>query len=498
LKLQLHTEEKIVQKLQTKIHEQEILQKKYAHLDISKICEMYKKHGDNLQIKYDENKHGIEKIKARIEELYDGEPDINKSIIIKRKLEYVKELEKRMLKKIISANELMRLVKERSKLPSKTVLEANSARALELKDEMGNLKQSIDNAEDAIEALKDHEYNPKCEFCINNKLVKNARNQEKGLPNLRKRMKRVKKEYEPIENTPELLSKLEDIDRQIRAQPHLEPIDLNGSKEWSRLKGTESVAYLSELLLKAENTVQEQTERQSNELRLKQLEEENKLLNPLLKYNAEELSELAEKLTELRDTHLKKDRKVQSLNERIHYSEKQQKKYKKKELELEDYKEYEVAIGRNGIPKILRNQMIGKLEIQINDIIGGIAAFNVRIDEESSTIRFVNDIRWKKMDIAAYMGSGSEKLLIEMALRTVIAKKTAHSSNLLIMDESLSYLDANKREVLDGLFTALNKYFKTVLVISHDVNVKEHVGTVIAAEKGVDWKTELEDMPVAR
>lgn len=500
LKSKISRKTKIVKALQRKIQNKEEVQKKYAHLDITELNDICDKYDDNLQDKYDANREEIKRTKNKISELTAGDPNMNKINMIKEAISYAVDLEERSLKTSDSAAELTNLLEQRSKLPSRTVLKTNSTREIDLKEDITSYEQSINSAHNAIEALKDHKYDPKCKYCINNKLVINAQGQEKGLPLLEKRLRRAKEEYNTVKNAGDQLRALDLIDKEIAACPPTTPIDLDASIECSRRQGSESSDNLKMLLRKEETIMQEQMNRQSYLLKLKYLEDENKLLEPLLKYDVSELRNLSRRLTSLREDYRKTDSEIRSLTERIQYTKNIKIKLVKKENLLKNYITYAAAIGRNGIPKLLRNRMIVDLEQSINSIIGEMAPFNVLIDSCSSTIRLIrkgSDIS-KKTDICASMGSGSEKLLIEMALRTIIATKTPCSSNLLIMDESLSYLDANKKDVLDGLFTALNRHFKTVLVISHDINVKEHVEQTIWPTKLEDFSERLKDMPIGR
>jgi DNA repair exonuclease SbcCD ATPase subunit len=308
------------------------------------------------------------------------------------------------------------------------------------------------------------------------------------------------KEHKSVENADEMYRTINEIDRQLSLLPENNDVsyDVIATKEWQNRGLTMSSSVLKSRLDNERRTLQGQIERQRAEKHLAELRDRQKRLKPLLNCNFEEISSLEESIQNLASRERVLAESLGSAKERAKSLKKLLVDVAQCDADYEAYKAYENALGRDGIQKTLRNRMIRDLETQMNAIIGSLAPFNIKIEEETSMIRFVRDARKNDAEMLAHMGSGSEKLLIELALRTVMATRAKHSINMLILDESLSFLDSNKREVLNGLFAVLNKYFKTVLVISHDVNVKEHVQKLLEVKKGANWDEIRDNMPLDR
>jgi DNA repair exonuclease SbcCD ATPase subunit len=477
------------------------LEKKLAGQNIADIREVRDElAGRNVGKVYAETEDQVAKLQHLIENLPNGQPDLKITVDLEAEYNYAVELEARVFaERRESGTRRAELLSARNKYPPKSKLQRDAKRLEELNDEIGYITSNILSAQQAAEALKKHEYDPNCKFCVKNILVERAREQLKQLPYLQKRLKSLEKEHKSVENADELYRTVNEIDKQLSLLPESEgSYDVAATEEWQKRGLKKSSLVLKHRLANERRMLQGQIERQCAEKHLSKLHDHLKRLKPLLNCNFEELSSLEEGIQNL----IKKERVLMEKFGRAKECAKRLRKLKEDVIQCdigyEAYKKYEAALGRDGIQKTLRNRMIRDLEAQMNAIIGSLAPFNIKIEEKTSMIRFVRDVRRNDAEMLAYMASGSEKLLIELSLRTVMATRAKHSSNMLILDESLSFLDSNKREVLNGLFVVLNKYFKTVLVISHDINVKEHVQKLLEVKKGVNWDEIRDNMPLDR
>jgi DNA repair exonuclease SbcCD ATPase subunit len=204
------------------------------------------------------------------------------------------------------------------------------------------------------------------------------------------------------------------------------------------------------------------------------LKEQKRMASRLLQ-DTERYGMLKERLTELKSS----AKRVLAVQERI-----------------EDLTIYGASMSRDGIPKQLAAKLVPRLEREINTVIAQISEFRISIDPLTASMSIV-DLTGKGQKLEAQMCCGSEKLIIELSLRAVIATMSCASApGIMMLDESLNDFDANKRGSLEALFRTLARHFETVVVISHEDYVKGLVEKQIMPVQQVDWKSELENMPV--
>jgi DNA repair exonuclease SbcCD ATPase subunit len=144
-------------------------------------------------------------------------------------------------------------------------------------------------------------------------------------------------------------------------------------------------------------------------------------------------------------------------------------------------------------------KLLPTLERKVNGIVGQLSDFQVKIDAETAEINYTHLNSGEKgvKDMMGQNACGSERLLIELSIRSLLGTETNSAPNMLIMDETLGYLDVNKRNNVQDLFQAVKKNFEMVLVISHDAQIRDNV-KIIKAKEGVDWDKLLKSAPGAR
>ena len=82
------------------------------------------------------------------------------------------------------------------------------------------------------------------------------------------------------------------------------------------------------------------------------------------------------------------------------------------------------------------------------------------------------------------MGSGAEKTIASMAVRlALISVSSLPKSQLFILDEPATALDAEHMEGFVRLLQMIKAQFKTVLIITHLESLKDVVDTTIDIDK---------------
>lgn len=151
------------------------------------------------------------------------------------------------------------------------------------------------------------------------------------------------------------------------------------------------------------------------------------------------------------------------------------------------YEIYLQMMGKNGISYQILGRKLPVVEEETNHILSQIVPFRVQIEnnDEEKTIKifvFADGLR-KPVELC----SGGEKTLVALALRTVLWRVSGLSkSKILILDESLSFLDEGKHEQVLKLLVYLKNYFKHIILITHNEQLKYIVDSAIYVEKDVE------------
>ena len=149
------------------------------------------------------------------------------------------------------------------------------------------------------------------------------------------------------------------------------------------------------------------------------------------------------------------------------------------------YSLYLDAMGKNGISYWIISKKLGYLTKLTNQILSHVVAwkFSIENNEEEKSIRFfISDEKGKRI---AELASGGEKTILSLALRAALWKLCLlPKSNILILDESLSFLDDEKFDVIIKLLKYLKaEFFKKIIVITHNQELKKEMDSFIYIEK---------------
>jgi hypothetical protein len=148
--------------------------------------------------------------------------------------------------------------------------------------------------------------------------------------------------------------------------------------------------------------------------------------------------------------------------------------------ELKIAKVMEIAYDHKGFTKLIINEIIPNMEKAISRITGTVCGYTVEIDE------FLNVYMkrsFKKYRIQA--GSGSEKLLINIAFRLMMVEYglAVCKSSMMFIDESFVSFDSDKKLLLPLIIQEILKRYDKVLIISHMDELKNMVKKTIKIKK---------------
>jgi len=151
-----------------------------------------------------------------------------------------------------------------------------------------------------------------------------------------------------------------------------------------------------------------------------------------------------------------------------------------------DYIAYDLfiqAMHPNGVSYRVIRSMLSVINSEIAKILNSIVDFEVFFDNVGSKLEIY--IKHPKYDPRPLsMGSGAEKTIASMAIRLgLISITNLPKSELFILDEPATALDAEHMDGFIRLLQMIKSQFKTVLLISHLETLKDVVDMTIDIQK---------------
>jgi len=156
------------------------------------------------------------------------------------------------------------------------------------------------------------------------------------------------------------------------------------------------------------------------------------------------------------------------------------------DLEKEEYQKlieefrvndiFTTLVSKKGIPTMLINSYLPKINQEISSILNGVVSFKVYLEEEAKNNNLNIYIDYGDSKRIIECASGMEKMMSSIAIRVALINVSSLSkSDIFIIDEGFGALDETNIEACSRLLNSLKKYFKSILVISHVDAIKDIV-----------------------
>ncbi|MEL6306765.1 MAG: SMC family ATPase [Chloroflexota bacterium] len=184
----------------------------------------------------------------------------------------------------------------------------------------------------------------------------------------------------------------------------------------------------------------------------------------------------------------------------LDYQRERKKKLEKQREETREeqaqYKELQMAFGKNGIPAMIIEAAIPELETSANELLGRMTdgrmhlTFNTQRAKASGT----GTIETLDIDIADELGtrpyemySGGEAFRVNFAIRVALSKMLARRAGAhlrtLFIDEGFGTQDDDGRTKLVEAITAIQADFDLILVITHIAELRDAFPVHVVVEK---------------
>ncbi|MBC8422068.1 MAG: metallophosphoesterase [Pelagibacteraceae bacterium] len=346
------------------------------------------------------------------------------------------------------------------------------------KIEIDKLKIEVRNKLDKTEKLVSLEYDPDCDFCMNNPFTLDAIKIKKEL-NDDKML--ATKYVTDIDNLDAKIKRMFNVrNHKLDYDTAIEDLRQLSIQKNNNITNTGLIAEKKKNVLSQITTVQDKIS--------KYYEQENDIL-----YNRE-LNKKSNDLTD-RQTILIDEIKVLNTEVRNTYGSLQVlensrrnilntiKKVDELESENKAYEYYLDAIKRDGVPYELISKSLPTIEREVNDILAQIVDFQIIFEMDGKNINnyivYDDDNVWP-----LEMCSGMERFISSLALRVGLINVTnLPRSNFLAIDEGFGSMDSDNINSVYQLFQYLKSQFQFTLIVSHIDSMRDAVDTLLEISK---------------
>jgi DNA repair exonuclease SbcCD ATPase subunit/DNA repair exonuclease SbcCD nuclease subunit len=339
------------------------------------------------------------------------------------------------------------------------------------------VKAQLNSAEEKINHLDKHEYDPNCRFCCDNEFVKDAMRAKEALPELQRFVQNATIQCTGIQQT---LDSWEGVDEQF-----------NQWKEWTdehkrlitireRLEGDIRTADSKiELLQTQKENVNADIQRYNDN---EETITKNQALDIQIQ-NVRRLKQGVEKqISDVNKLMLKLMSEVGATKTYIDNMIAKMEEVKELESKNQLYTFYLDAVKKDGVPYELISKALPAIENEVNNILGQVVDFSIAMDTDGKNINA--KIVYEDQEWALEMCSGMEKFISGLAIRVALINIcNLPRPNFLVIDEGFGTLDADNLSSLFMMMQYLKTQFDFIWVISHLEQMRDIVDGLIEIKK---------------
>ena len=146
---------------------------------------------------------------------------------------------------------------------------------------------------------------------------------------------------------------------------------------------------------------------------------------------------------------------------------------------------YLTVFGKNGIIKTIMKSVVPKLNNELMNLLGGVTKFNVEIRvNDKNEVEFWMVDNESSVEKLLSSGSGYEKTMASLAIRTVLTKVSClPRPNVTVFDEVLGKVSNENLEEVGLFFNRIKDYFENILLITHNPLIREWADNILTIKK---------------
>ena len=360
----------------------------------------------------------------------------------------------------------------------KTMREFWLTRFTTVQSEMSKTHIRITHNQSKIDNLSNHEYDPNCQYCVNNVFVKDAKEAETIIIKLQEEYDDLVNQLKEIETT---LDGIPSPDDELEIYTELERKIVNIQKSINGVQrqmseNTTKCSDLSSKVVKVEELIHKFVE---NEGTIK----ENQGIQLKIADIESKKDEMVSELKSLDRDIIYSSGQVKVAEKTIQDCADAIKKLKELETQFKAYDFYLKAVNRNGVPYNLISEALPKVQAEVNSILSQIVEFEILFETDGKSINtyiVYDDENFWPLE----MTSGMEKFISSLAIRTALVNVSSlPRPNFIAIDEGWGTLDSDNLNSLYMLFDYMKTQFDFMLTISHIDALRDIVDKVIEIKK---------------
>jgi DNA repair exonuclease SbcCD ATPase subunit len=339
------------------------------------------------------------------------------------------------------------------------------------------LESAIEHNKEKLSHLAEHEYDPNCNFCMNNVFVKDAKETEKKLEEQGNQLETLNILHGALITQLGELAGVEDQFRQWKqwTDEHnrlitlTERLQADGKTAESRIELLQHQLETAKADIKRYNdNVETITNNTSLVNQIENIKDEKQGIEAQISNVNKKMLKL---MSEVGATKTYIDNMVAKMEE-------------VKELESKNqlYTFYLDAVKKDGVPYELISKALPAIENEVNNILGQVVDFSIAMDTDGKNINA--RIVYEDQEWALEMCSGMEKFISGLAIRVALINIcNLPRPNFLVIDEGFGTLDADNLSSLFMMMQYLKTQFDFIWVISHLEQMRDIVDGLIEIKK---------------
>ena len=328
--------------------------------------------------------------------------------------------------------------------------------------------------------LHDHEYDPDCSFCSDNEFVKKAEEAKitiveviRNIESLNAQMLDLKMKASTFAEIT-LKATVKDYEARKDMLTTNQSEVRNMSLQWENCEG--KVSLMERKIKDCEGDITYYNDNIEAYENLTSLQGDFSAITKTVSIKAAEIQRCEEKVLGFMSEKGSSERMIQEASERIQ-------QIKDAERDYIAYDIFVKATHPNGISYEVIKSMLPVINEEIQKVLSSIVDFQVFFAEDGDKLEIY--LKHPKYDPRPLsMGSGAEKTIASMAVRlALISVSSLPKSNIFVLDEPATALDAEHMEGFARLLQMIKTQFKTVLLITHLESLKDVVDMSIDIDK---------------
>jgi DNA repair exonuclease SbcCD ATPase subunit len=352
-------------------------------------------------------------------------------------------------------------------------------RLTQFEADLRSVKLKVQHCQDKIDNLKDHEYDPNCQYCVNNIFVKDAEKAksliwgyEQDRDELIFEINHLEQEFSKSSSVYSELEKLYSLENSaFKYEKQIYSVEKN------IFSVKEDIVKISEELSLIDSQIEKVKENEDT------INQNTKIQSEIDELDREKNSRLKVELKDIDENILEYSGNVKVSEKIINECELSIQKLKDLENEYEAYDYYLKAVNRNGVPYELISNALPSIQEETNNILANIVDFQVLFDTDGKSINtyivYDNDRFWN-----LELSSGMEKFISSLAIRTALIQVSSlPRPNFIAIDEGLGVMDPTIMANFSLFMEYLKTQFEFVILISHIDSVRDMVDNHIEIKK---------------